>query len=60
MLLFRETEEPVNDGEKNVDAEKQLGQEDGGDTNKENPVAEPEEKEPEDKVNVRLLAKAEH
>ncbi|KAA8522180.1 hypothetical protein F0562_012853 [Nyssa sinensis] len=44
-----ETEEPVNDNEKNVDAEKQLGQEDAGDANKEKPVIEPEEKEPEDK-----------
>uniref|UniRef100_A0A5B7BPJ7 Putative nuclear RNA-binding family protein n=1 Tax=Davidia involucrata TaxID=16924 RepID=A0A5B7BPJ7_DAVIN len=45
-----ETEVPVNENEKNVDAEKQLGQEDAGDANKkENPVNEPEEKEPEDK-----------
>uniref|UniRef100_A0A5B7BP35 Putative Hyaluronan/mRNA-binding protein n=1 Tax=Davidia involucrata TaxID=16924 RepID=A0A5B7BP35_DAVIN len=48
--IVPETEEPVNDNEKNVDAEKQLGQEDAGDANKkENPVNEPEEKEPEDK-----------
>ncbi|KAA8526020.1 hypothetical protein F0562_007880 [Nyssa sinensis] len=43
-----ETEEPVNENEKKVDSEKQLGQEDAGDTNKENPVNEPE-KEPEEK-----------
>lgn len=44
-----ENEESVIDTEKNVDAEKQPGQEDAGDANKENPVTEPEEKEPEDK-----------
>lgn len=54
VLISRETEEPINGGEKSVDAEKQLGQEDVGDANKENPVTEPEEKEPEDKVNVSL------
>ncbi|KAL3329579.1 hypothetical protein AABB24_033769 [Solanum stoloniferum] len=43
------TEEPVNDGEKIVDAEKQSGQEDAGDTNKDSSAAEPEEKEPEEK-----------
>ncbi|XP_060179909.1 RGG repeats nuclear RNA binding protein A-like [Lycium barbarum] len=44
-----ETEEPVVDGEKIVEAEKQAGQEDAGDTNKDSAVAEPEEKEPEEK-----------
>ncbi|XP_055819702.1 RGG repeats nuclear RNA binding protein A-like isoform X2 [Solanum dulcamara] len=44
-----ETEEPVNDGEKIVEAEKQAGQEDAGDTNKDSTAAEPEEKEPEEK-----------
>ncbi|XP_059640483.1 RGG repeats nuclear RNA binding protein A-like [Cornus florida] len=44
-----ETEEPVNENEKTVDAEKQLGKEDAEDANKENPVNEPEEKEPEEK-----------
>ncbi|PSR93468.1 Hyaluronan/mRNA-binding protein [Actinidia chinensis var. chinensis] len=44
-----ETEEPINEAEKTVDAEKQLGQEDSGDANKENPANEPEEKEPEEK-----------
>ncbi|KAL3360322.1 hypothetical protein AABB24_013655 [Solanum stoloniferum] len=43
------TEESVNDGEKIVDAEKQSGQEDAGDTNKDSSSAEPEEKEPEEK-----------
>ncbi|PSR93480.1 Protein CBFA2T2 like [Actinidia chinensis var. chinensis] len=43
------TEEPINETEKNVDAEKQLGQEDSGDANKENPASEPEEKEPVEK-----------
>ena len=49
---FRETEEPINEAEKTVDAEKQLGQEDSGDANKENPENEPEEKEPEEKVTI--------
>ncbi|XP_055819705.1 RGG repeats nuclear RNA binding protein A-like isoform X2 [Solanum dulcamara] len=44
-----ETEQPVNDGEKIVEAEKQAGQEDAGDTNKDSTAAEPEEKEPEEK-----------
>ncbi|CAN4076012.1 unnamed protein product [Withania somnifera] len=44
-----ETEEPVIDGEKIVEAEKQAGQEDAGDTNKDSTAAEPEEKEPEEK-----------
>lgn len=55
ILISRETEEPVNDGDKSVDTEKQLGQEDVGDANKENPVTDPEEKEPEDKVNASLI-----
>ncbi|PON64601.1 Hyaluronan/mRNA-binding protein [Parasponia andersonii] len=44
-----EAEEPVVETEKNVDAEKQLGDEETVDANKESPVNEPEEKEPEDK-----------
>ncbi|KAL2548050.1 Hyaluronan/mRNA binding family [Forsythia ovata] len=45
-----ETEEPVNEGEKNVDTEKQLGQEDVGDANKDSSVPELEDKEePEEK-----------
>ncbi|KAL3360333.1 hypothetical protein AABB24_013655 [Solanum stoloniferum] len=44
-----ETEVPVIDGEKIVEAEKQAGQEDAEDTNKESTAAEPEEKEPEEK-----------
>jgi len=44
-----EAEEPVTEGEKNVGAEKQLGEEEAVDANKESPVNEPEEKEPEDK-----------
>ncbi|XP_030524894.1 RGG repeats nuclear RNA binding protein A-like [Rhodamnia argentea] len=44
-----ETEEPVVEVEKNVGSEKQLVDEDGTDASKENPVNEPEEKEPEDK-----------
>lgn len=52
VLIFRETEEPVKDNEKNVDSEKQTGQEGAGDATKENPVDEPEEKEPENKVTL--------
>lgn len=49
---IRDAEEPLTENEKNVGAEKQLGGEDNaGDANKEDPVNEPEEKEPEDKVN---------
>ncbi|KAL8216412.1 hypothetical protein R6Q57_023249 [Mikania cordata] len=44
-----EPEEPVVEGEKNVEPEKPAGQEDGVDANKENPVSEVEEKEPEEK-----------
>ena len=53
---IRDAEEPVTENEKNVGAEKQLGGEDNaGDANKENPVNEPEEKEPEDKVNCPIV-----
>ncbi|KAJ8538691.1 hypothetical protein K7X08_029987 [Anisodus acutangulus] len=44
-----ETEEPVNDGEKIVEAEKQAGQEDAGNATKDSAAAEPEEKQPEEK-----------
>lgn len=44
-----ETEEPVTENDKNVVAEKQLGEENAGHDNKENPVSESEEKELEDK-----------
>ncbi|XP_009613636.1 RGG repeats nuclear RNA binding protein A isoform X2 [Nicotiana tomentosiformis] len=44
-----ETEVPVNDGEKIVEAEKEAGQEEAEDTNKDSTAAEPEEKEPEEK-----------
>ncbi|XP_065857162.1 RGG repeats nuclear RNA binding protein A-like [Euphorbia lathyris] len=44
-----ETEEPVAENEKNIVAEKQSGEEEVADANKENPSNEPEEKEPEDK-----------
>lgn len=44
-----ELEEPVIEGEKNVESEKPAGQEDGVDVNKENPATEAEEKEPEEK-----------
>ena len=40
-------EDPVNDGEKNVEAEKEPEQENTDDASKENPVTEPEVKEPE-------------
>lgn len=50
--MFSESEEPVNEGEKVVDAEKQAGQEIVGEATKDSPVDEPEEKEkePEEKV----------
>ncbi|KAF5950037.1 hypothetical protein HYC85_012030 [Camellia sinensis] len=51
-----ETEEPANENEKNVDAEKHSGQEEAGDANKENPVNEPQEKEPEDKLSPPVAA----
>ncbi|KAJ9556229.1 hypothetical protein OSB04_010843 [Centaurea solstitialis] len=44
-----EQEEPVVEGEKNVESEKPAGQEDAVDATKENPATEPEEKEPEEK-----------
>ncbi|KAL3497562.1 hypothetical protein ACH5RR_040294 [Cinchona calisaya] len=46
-----EAEEPINEGEKNIDAEKQSGQEIVEDATKDAPADEPEEKEkePEDK-----------
>lgn len=50
--MLRETEEPVIEVEKNVGSEKPLVDEEGADASKDNPVNEPEEKEPEDKVNL--------
>ena len=50
--LLRMTEEVVNEGEKNLADEKRSGEEDATNVNKENTTNEPEEKEPEDKVNV--------
>ncbi|KAF8412931.1 hypothetical protein HHK36_000903 [Tetracentron sinense] len=47
--IAQETEELVNESEKNLGTEKPLGEEDALDANKENPINEPEEKEPEDK-----------
>ncbi|KAA8515840.1 hypothetical protein F0562_018549 [Nyssa sinensis] len=46
--LAQATEE-VSEGDKNLGAEKPSGEEDATDGNKENPVNEPEEKEPEEK-----------
>ncbi|KAM7476253.1 hypothetical protein LguiB_023496 [Lonicera macranthoides] len=45
--LAQVTEEVVNEGEKNLGAEKPSGEEDATEGNKENPAKEPEEKEPE-------------
>lgn len=53
--LSRVTEEVANEGEKNLGAEKPSGEEDATDGNKEKPTNEPEEKEPEDKVNVLTI-----
>ncbi|CAA2980789.1 RGG repeats nuclear RNA binding protein A-like isoform X1 [Olea europaea var. sylvestris] len=44
-----ETEEPVNEGEKNADAEKEPVQDDVSDANKDSSANEQEEKEPEEK-----------
>ena len=48
---FRETEEPVVDNEKNIITEKQPEEEDAVDASKDAAENEPEEKEPEAKVN---------
>ncbi|KAI5328085.1 hypothetical protein L3X38_027481 [Prunus dulcis] len=47
--IAQETEEPGTEIEKNVGAEKQLGENEAADANKENTVNESEEKEPEEK-----------
>ncbi|KAL2536608.1 Hyaluronan/mRNA binding family [Forsythia ovata] len=47
--LAEVTEEVVNEGEKNLNAEKPSGEEDAADVNKETSAKEIEEKEPEDK-----------
>ncbi|CAA2968030.1 Hypothetical predicted protein [Olea europaea subsp. europaea] len=49
-----ETEEPVNEGEKNVDAEKQLGQEDVGDVDKDTSAPGQEAKEEPEKKEMTL------
>jgi len=51
---FRETEEPVVDNEKSVITEKQPEEEDAAAASKDAAANEPEEKEPEDKVNFRF------
>lgn len=51
LTEFRETEDPVVDNEKNVITEKQQGEEDAADANKDTAEKVPEEKEPEEKVN---------
>lgn len=53
FAYFRETEEPVVETE-NTSAEKPSGEENAADANKENPVNEQEEKEPEEKVHIYL------
>jgi hypothetical protein len=52
---LRDTVEPVTESDKNVVVEKQLGEENAGHDNKENPVNESEEKEAEDKVNHLIV-----
>ncbi|WCJ25804.1 RGG repeats nuclear RNA binding protein A [Euphorbia peplus] len=49
-----ETEEPVAEIEKNIVPEKQAGEEELTDANKENPSTEPEEKEPEEDKEMTL------
>ncbi|KAG8374655.1 hypothetical protein BUALT_Bualt10G0018600 [Buddleja alternifolia] len=53
--IVPETEEPVNEVEKNVDSEKQPGQEDVVDATKESDRKEQEEKEPEPEEKVLLF-----
>lgn len=48
-LVAPENEEPINEGEKIVDAEKQDGQTDAADASKDSLAVEPQEKEPEEK-----------
>ena len=55
VYLFRVTEEATNEGEKNLGAEKPVGEDGVADGNKETPVNEPEEKEPEEKVNGSII-----
>ena len=50
-----EAEEPAVEAEKIVEGEKPSGEEEASDANKENPVNEPEEKEPEDKVVILIF-----
>lgn len=45
----------MTENDKIVGAEKQLGEENAGDDNKENPVNESEEKEPEEKVSNLIV-----
>ncbi|KAJ9147657.1 hypothetical protein P3X46_029792 [Hevea brasiliensis] len=47
--IAQETEEPVVENEKDISSEKQPGEEDAADANKDSPVDQPEEKEPENK-----------
>ncbi|KAL0312935.1 UNVERIFIED_CONTAM: RGG repeats nuclear RNA binding protein A [Sesamum radiatum] len=49
FLNFRETEEPTNEGVKNVESEKQSGEDDVVDASKDSSANEQEEKEPEEK-----------
>lgn len=48
------TDEVANEGEKNLNVEKPSTEEEAGDDKKENPAAEAENKEPEDKVKSSL------
>lgn len=48
--VLRVNEEVVNESEKNLGDEKPTGEEDAAEGNKENPVSESQEKEPEEKV----------
>jgi hypothetical protein len=52
--LLRVTEEVMNEDEKNLGDEKPAAETDVAEGNKDSPANEAEEKEPEDKVNVRL------
>ena len=55
MVYIRVTDEVANETEKNLGDEKPAVEEDVADGNKDSPTNETEEKEPEDKVNVKPI-----
>ena len=55
LVYIRVTDEVANETEKNLGDEKPAVEEDVADGNKDSPTNETEEKEPEDKVNVKPI-----